>query len=1293
VSAGGKQISATLASLGLFSATKPYLRSVGRAAALVGKGISGTTRFVTRPFSTPLVQRLAKADPVDVASGEVLLEQTDVELPGVLPLVLSRVHISSYRRGGRFGASWASTLDQRLEITGSMVYFVTADGMVLAYPLPTDGARVFPLEGPRLPLAQADSGFTVTDIAAGRVLRFAARPRHDQMVLPLVGIDDRNGNSIDIVHDEDGSITNIRHCGGYWINVETAGGRITAFRLRTLGAGDEVIVRYGYDTAGNLSEVFDPSGRPLRFTYDAEGRLTAWRDRNDCWYRYTYDADGRCVRAEGKGGFLTATFSHDPQARQSTMIDSLGNPTLHEFNERGRLIAEVDALGNRTTSEWDHRDRLLAHTDPLGRTVRYAYDADDNIISIERPDGRQIKVEYNLLNLPVRIVDADGAVWRQDYDDRGNLTTAVNPIGAVTRYGYDERGALRSVTDAAGNTIKVRTNAAGLPVEVIDATGATTRYRRDPFGRVIALIDRSGNRTLFGWTREGELAWRLGPGSAVERWRHDGEGNLVEHVNAAGHITRYEYTNFDLLAAQVGPDGARLEFSYDTELRLAEVTDPQGLVWRYEYDPVGNLVAETDFNGRRLTYVYDACGRLAARSSGNGETLRLVRDALGNVVEEWSDERKVATFDYDAAGRLTRARNGDADVRFERDALGQVTGESCNGRTVSSRFDPTGRQIWRRTPADIEAAWRYDPAGRPEAVTAAGQSIGFDYDASGRETARRIGERVLVGHEWGAAHQLVRQTVQVGGATVQQRDYGYHADGVLVTIDEAVGGHRRFTVDAIGRITGVEADGSTERYTYDAAGNVTAADWTRSPAATADDPRGPREHRGTLLRRAGALTYEYDRQGRLISRRSATSSRQWRYTWDVHDRLTGLVTPDGEHWRYKYDALGRRIAKQRLAPGGGGVLEQTDFTWDDDLMVEQSFWGGGREARVTTWEYLPGTTQPIMLIDGPGEERGDRRLQTIVTDPLGTPTDLVDHAGRLADARPATVWGQPARPGEPPTPLRYPGQYHDAESGLHYNHHRYYDPATGRYLTGDPLGLGGGPNPYTYVANPYHLTDPLGLMLCLPTRPDGELVLAGHGGYYPKRGEVTIPRGTSLAVYGEHGRSNYGALLHPHSPTIDLGYKRVPNMTTVAVTGSPTPLKVYTEGMKAPNYTLYPPGISGVGVYGKAKVIAFWPADLSRLLKPNMGRVHWAACQNVSHIPPWASPAARVIDTGAVAFGAYVGYEIYDVHHLHDEMNDLDRQLNQTDPLSPRYGELQQKYWDVERQYYDKTIFGQKVNQ
>jgi len=59
--------------------------------------------------------------------------------------------------------------------------------------------------------------------------------------------------------------------------------------------------------------------------------------------------------------------------------------------------------------------------------------------------------------------------------------------------------------------------------------------------------------------------------------------------------------------------------------------------------------------------------------------------------------------------------------------------------------------------------------------------------------------------------------------------------------------------------------------------------------------------------------------------------------------------------------------------------------------------------------------------------------------------------------------------------LRFQGQYFDAETGLHYNRFRYYDPSCGRFINQDPIGLAGGNNNYLYVPNPTGWVDPFGL--------------------------------------------------------------------------------------------------------------------------------------------------------------------------------------------------------------------------
>lgn len=102
-----------------------------------------------------------------------------------------------------------------------------------------------------------------------------------------------------------------------------------------------------------------------------------------------------------------------------------------------------------------------------------------------------------------------------------------------------------------------------------------------------------------------------------------------------------------------------------------------------------------------------------------------------------------------------------------------------------------------------------------------------------------------------------------------------------------------------------------------------------------------------------------------------------------------------------------------------------------------------------------------------------------INDHLGTPQKIVNNSGQVVWSAAYLPFGKAQVTTETvANHFRFPGQYYDAESGLHYNRHRYYDPETGRYITADPIGLEGGVNLYSYVLNnPTNRTDVNGLKL------------------------------------------------------------------------------------------------------------------------------------------------------------------------------------------------------------------------
>ncbi|TNM30562.1 RHS repeat-associated core domain-containing protein [Streptomyces sedi] len=1068
---------------GLRGLARTGLRGMARGAVGAGRRLRGS--------AVEWGRRVFSRDPVDFATGEVAWPATDVDLPGVLSLVLRRHHLSTYREGRWFGPSWASTLDQRLVLEEHGVALLTEDGMRLEYPipLPEPEQEVMPVEGPRWGLSwdgERGTPIAVHRQETGRTLHFAPVPGHRGSELPLVAISDSNTNRIDIRYSEHGQPTEIVHSGGYRVGVGIVDGRVTALRLLSDDV-EPVLLAYEYDTAGNLAKVYNSSGLPMLFSYDEEHRLTRWEDRNGTWYRYEYDEAGRCVFGTGTDRALECSYAYDTENHRTTATDSLGHVTVYQFNDCFQLVAETDPAGNTTRRAFDRYDRVTVLTDPLGRTTRCDHDESGQVTVVVRPDSTRTRAQYNDLGLLSEIINPDGTTWRYAYDSRGNRTTVTDPAGNRTRYTHFPTGAVSSITDALGNVTHFGCDAAGLPVTVSDAGGGTSRYGRDAFGRPVEIVDPLGAVTTFAWSVEGDPLRRTAPDGGRREWRWDGESNLLAFTDENGGVTRFTYGPFDLAASQTTPDGATLRYVRDTELNIVQMVSPTGLTWDYTYDQVGRMTTESDFDDRTTHFELDGAGQLLSRTNAAGERLSLSHDAMGRVVRRVLSTGETTSFAYDWAGQLVHAHGPDAEMTRSHDLSGRLLWETVNGRTLTLDYDGLGRLLTRRTPGGHASSWSYAEGGGVSALTSGAHHLAFERDALGRESLRAVDDTFVLRHCWNEAGLPAEQVLTVpdgpagGRRELHRRSYAYRPDGYLTAVSEG-SDTTHYTVGPAGHVLAVAGPGGEETYVYDLAGNQTNAH--RTSFGHMGEETGQRDYAGSLLTQAGAVRYTYDAAGRVIRRQRKRLSRKpdiWHYTWNAENQLTGVVTPDGTRWRYSYDPLGRRIAKTRLAADGATVVERVLFTWHGNALVEQMAVADDEAARITTWDHhgLHPLTQTERVHGAREAEQGeiDERFFAIVTDLVGTPTHLIDEGGGIAWQRRATLWGRTVTEGADGahTALRFPGQYADEETGWHFNHHRHYDPETGRFSTPDPYGLLPAPNPYTYPHNPHTWIDPLGL--------------------------------------------------------------------------------------------------------------------------------------------------------------------------------------------------------------------------
>ncbi|MFN8623516.1 MAG: RHS repeat-associated core domain-containing protein [Chloroflexota bacterium] len=1006
-------------------------------------------------------------DPVDPATGHLSLSVTDLAVGGRGPgLALTRTYDSAIAAriggGGPFGRGWMPADEMEVE-TGA-----GADGAATAV-LERGQAVTFRRKGRR---------FVAPDWATARLT--GARDGTFRLTTPdgrLRTFDDEG--RLASVDDGSGALVTVRRSAD---GPGPADGRVTAL---VDAAGRTIALTL--DRAGQVTSAVDPAGATVRYAYDDAGRLVSVTDAAGGVTAYGYDDHDRLTSITGPDGGTTTT-TWDAKGRVATQTDPTGATTsfayLGSYPDQTTVV--TDPAGSRTA--YAYRNGVLVATTaglgtPAGATTTYLYDAALRPVAVIDPDGRTWRTVRDDAGRTVAQIDPLGRVTRYAWDADGRPATTITPAGTVTRLAYDADGRLTAITRAAGTPAEATTtwlrDDPAHPADVTgvrDPLGDVTTIERDATGAIVAITDPTGATTTVGRDAAGRIATITDPDAAVTAATRDPLGRVASITDplggttslardAAGDVTALvtagearETLTRDAAGRITGvtlPDGTTLGMTRDATGRVADRTTPAGAAWATEHDALGRPVAMTDPLGHRWTIAWSPGGRIVATTDPTGATTAWTWDAAGELVaiDRPGTDADVA-FTYDLDGRRATMTDATGTTTWTRDPLGRVTAVTDpSGTTVTTTRDRRG---------DV----------RSIAVTD-GPALELDRDAAGRIVAIRDG----LGHEtrftWDAAGHATGSVAGNGVTTQRTLDAAGRPVAIAVTgPDGRPIEDLRLTRDATGRITAItDADGTTRTVVRDAAGRVTGL---------------------------GASTATYDADGALASLDGTT------FTSDAAGRLTAIRGPSGTTVMTSDDA-GRRTA---IAPDGGtpealawdaaGHLVGAggaSATWDGDGLRATLTDADGTAHRFT-WDRSGPLPRLLgdgasWFVDGPDgqpfeEIRADGSVRWLHPDERGDIVAITDETGAVVGTAAYGLYGAPAATTGETTSVGFQGAWTDPGSGLIVLGARALDPATGRFLSLDPL-VASTLAPTTFAAgDPVTWTDRTG---ALPTTP-GTISLA-----------------------------------------------------------------------------------------------------------------------------------------------------------------------------------------------------------
>jgi len=874
-----------------------------------------------------------------------------------------------------------------------------------------------------------------------------------------------------------------------------------------------------YDVNGNAASRADFNGNKTCYAYDLNRNLETARveglsSGSNCptdliGYTPAVGSSERKILTTWHASFRRPTLIREAKRETSLAYDTHGNVTQYQVKDTATNNSRTwnTSYSYHATMPGVITQRVEngPRTDVSDITT-YNYYAPDasctgghfgcrgQVASITNALGHVTEItRYNAHGQPEEIDDANNLVTTLAFDNRQRLITKT--VGSeVTSYQYDNAGQVKRITSPDASYLNFTYDAAHRLTAITDNLGNRIQYTLDTMGnRTQEEVFDPANNLAQRKTREFDALSRLwkdiGAQSQTTQYQYDAQGNLKQISDPLQHTTQFQFDALNRLTQTINATNHTTQQQYNNLDQVTQVTDPKSVATTYTTNGFGDVIQEISQDRGNTTYTYDSAGNIKTITDARGVKHTYTWDALSRPTKRTHTtvtgvpNITTLTWSYDSG------TNG----------IGRLTGMTDQSGTTTYSYDAHGRLLAKTQVAKFSAlsftqslSYQYDAAGRQQQVTyPSGVQITTSYGTDGRPNELRIDGNVLIGNityhpfgepkswTWGNG-QIYTRSFDLDGRPKTHpigsdiRMLNYDAAGrITQTTDTNPIYNRSFDYDVNNRLTNQSDNTSFKIWRYDANSNRTQYD---AGSATYAYTIAANSNRLQTAQGSVTRTYTYDAAG------NPKSDGQTTFTWNAGGKLATTLRGGKTH-TYKYNAFDQRISKH------GPLSTRNFFFYDENSQLIGEYKDNVSTSTPTNdWLVLQETVWlddiPVAVIKKP-TATSPIQIHYVHADHLNTPRVIVNASN-------TTVWRWDNvhafganLPFEDPDNNgqtfeynpRFPGQYFDRETNLHYNYFRYYEPETGRYISPDPIGLAGGMSVYGYVEqNPLSFVDSDGLL-------------------------------------------------------------------------------------------------------------------------------------------------------------------------------------------------------------------------